>query len=65
MKLKSVAAHFLSINVNRVRIESTNTTRIANTSPTAASSGADLNGKAVEIACSRLIERLKNVAAEK
>ncbi len=65
MKLKSVASHFLSINVDRIRIESTNTTRIANTSPTAASSGADLNGKAVEIACSSLIERLKNVAAEK
>ncbi len=64
-KIKSIAARTLSIKLERIRIESTNTTRVANTSPTAASSGADLNGKAVEIACEIIIKRLKNVASEK
>ncbi|MCK7522916.1 MAG: molybdopterin-dependent oxidoreductase [Ignavibacteriales bacterium] len=37
---------------------------LANTSATAASSAADLNGKAVEIACSNILERLKKSALE-
>src|SRR5664280_3423449 len=45
--------------------DSTNTTRAANTSPTAASAGADMNGKAAEIACHNILDRLKKVAAEK
>jgi len=63
-KMMQVAAAILSVNVSRVKTETTNTTRVANTSPTAASSGADLNGKAVEIACNKLKERLVMVAAE-
>ncbi len=63
-KMMQVAATTLSIDVSRVKVETTNTTRVANTSPTAASSGADLNGKAVEIACNKLKERLIQVAAE-
>jgi xanthine dehydrogenase large subunit len=35
---------------------------VANTSPTAASAGADLNGKALQMACVALLERLKSVA---
>ncbi len=65
MKIRTIAAHALSININRIRIESTNTTRVANTSPTAASSGSDLNGKAAEIACTKIIERLRNLVSEK
>ncbi len=57
-KLLQVAAKTLSINPDRIKIETTNTTRVANTSPTAASSGADLNGKALLIACNDLNERL-------
>jgi xanthine dehydrogenase large subunit len=64
MKIKSIAARSLSINPKRVRIESTNTTRVINTSPTSASSGADMNGKATEIACKIIIDRLLNVAKE-
>lgn len=62
-KILQVAAHCLSIRPQRVKIESTNTTRVSNTSPTAASSGADLNGKATEIACNQLLRRLKKTAA--
>jgi len=63
-KLAQVASRVLSIDVKRVKVESTNTSRVANTSPTAASSGADLNGNAVIIACNELIKRLKETAAK-
>jgi len=63
-KIRSVAAEIFSVNEERIKVESTNTSRVANTSPTAASTGADLNGKATEIACLNLKERLIMVAAE-
>lgn len=63
-KMMQVAAGVFSVGMHLTKIESTNTTRVANTSPTAASSTADLNGKAVQMACSALLERLKKVAAE-
>ncbi|MCU0286603.1 MAG: molybdopterin-dependent oxidoreductase [Acidobacteria bacterium] len=64
MKILRIAAHTFSIAAERIKIETTNTTRVANTSPTAASSAADLNGKAVETACFTILERLKQTAAE-
>ncbi len=63
-KLKQVAAYVFSVSTDRIKIETTNTTRVANTSPTAASSGADLNGKAVEIACKELLKRLIKTSSE-
>ena len=63
-KLITIAAQSFSIAPEKIKIETTNTTRVANTSPTAASSTADLNGKAVQMACSALLERLKKVAAD-
>ena len=65
VKIRHIVSLALGIDPERIRIESTNTTRVINTSPTAASTGADLNGKAAEIACNRLVERLKKVASEK
>jgi xanthine dehydrogenase large subunit len=62
-KLKQVASTIFSVDPEYVRIESTNTARVANASPTAASSGADLNGKALEKACSVLANRLKEFAS--
>ncbi len=64
-KLRSVAARVFGIPADRVRVESTNTTRAANTSPTAASSGADLNGHAVRLACEDIRTRLLAVAADR
>lgn len=61
-KIRQTAARVFSINADRIFIESTNTTRIANTSPTAASSGADLNGNATRIACENILKRLKKFA---
>jgi len=63
-KMLQVAASMFSVDPSKVKIHSTNTFRIANTSPSAASATADLNGKAVQIACKAIIERLKPVAAE-
>ncbi|NQU32982.1 MAG: molybdopterin-dependent oxidoreductase [Bacteroidetes bacterium] len=64
-KMIQVASKVLSVNTNRIKIESTNTTRVANTSPSAASSTADLNGKAVQLACEALLQRLISTAAKK
>jgi xanthine dehydrogenase large subunit len=63
-KILNVATHALGIDPQRITIETTNTLRVANTSPTAASSGADMNGMATEIACRTIIDRLLVVAAE-
>lgn len=62
-KMLQVVASVLSIDPAKVKINTTNTNRIANTSPSAASATADLNGKATEIACHTLLKRLKAVAA--
>ena len=64
-KMIQVASHVFSVDSKRVKIESTNTTRVANTSPSAASSTADLNGKAVEKVCNTILIRLKEVAGKK
>jgi xanthine dehydrogenase large subunit len=63
-KLAQVVSKVFSIDTGRIKLESTNTSRVANTSPTAASSGADLNGNAVLIACSVLHKRLITTASE-
>ncbi|MGZ8552562.1 MAG: xanthine dehydrogenase molybdopterin binding subunit [Chitinophagaceae bacterium] len=63
-KILQVAAKIFSIDPGRIKINSTNTYRIANTSPSAASATADLNGRATEIACTEIVTRLKQSAAE-
>jgi xanthine dehydrogenase large subunit len=63
-KILNVAAQALGVDPDRITIETTNTLRVANTSPTAASSGADMNGGATEIACRSIIGRLRPIAAD-
>jgi xanthine dehydrogenase large subunit len=63
-KMLQVAARVFSIDPSRIKVNTTNTYRIANTSPTAASAAADLNGKATEIACRKILERLRQVAID-
>ena len=60
-KMQQIAAKMFGIPLDKIKIETTNTTRVANTSPTAASSTADLNGKALIVACTELLNRLKRV----
>ena len=61
-KIAQVAANVFGLPIDRVKVHTTNTLRIANTSPTAASAAADLNGKATQIACEMILGRLKDVA---
>lgn len=61
-KMAQVAATIFSLSLSKIKIHTTNTFRIANTSPSAASATADLNGKAVQMACEVLLDRLKPVA---
>ena len=63
-KILQVVAKVFSVDPARVKINSTNTYRIANTSPSAASATADLNGKATGMACHEILKRLKQVAAD-
>src|SRR5690606_38887411 len=63
-KMLQVAAKDFGINQNRIKIETTNTSRVANASPSAASGSADLKGKALTDACNQILERLKQTAKE-
>jgi xanthine dehydrogenase large subunit len=61
-KIAQVAATMFGLPVESVRLHTTNTLRIANTSPTAASAAADLNGKATQMACAAIRDRLLEMA---
>ncbi|EGC48319.1 xanthine dehydrogenase [Histoplasma capsulatum var. duboisii H88] len=58
-KMCQVAAQELNAPMESIYTQDTATYQIANASPTAASSGSDLNGMAVKNACDQLNERLK------
>jgi xanthine dehydrogenase large subunit len=62
-KIIAIAAQTLGISSRRIRYNSTNTSRIANMSPTAASSTTDLNGNATIVACEKILIGMKAVAA--
>jgi xanthine dehydrogenase large subunit len=62
-KILQVAASTFSISPDKIKINPTNTYNIANTSPSAASATADMNGKATLMACTAILGRLKQVAA--
>jgi len=63
-KVLQVVAHELGLDLERVRITATDTSKVANTSATAASTGADLNGKAAQDAARQIRERLAAFAAK-
>ena len=62
-KMLQVAATALGVPLHQVRLAPTRTDKVPNTSATAASSGADLNGAAVKNACQQIRERMTPVAA--
>ncbi|MEU4392208.1 xanthine dehydrogenase molybdopterin binding subunit [Kribbella sp. NPDC023855] len=64
-KMLQVAATTLGVPLARVRLAPTRTDKVPNTSATAASSGADLNGAAIKNACEQIRERLEQVAGGK
>ena len=64
-KVSQVVAKTLGVNLERVRSTATDTSKVANTSATAASSGTDLNGKAAEDAALKIKQRLGEYIAQK
>lgn len=62
-KVAQVVAHELGLDLSCVRVTAADTSKVANTSPTAASTGADLNGKAAQDAAGKVRLRLAQVAA--
>lgn len=64
-KVAQVVAHELRIPLESVRCTATDTSKVANTSATAASTGADLNGMAAQDAARQIRARLDTFAAER
>ena len=64
-KVAQVAAARFGVDVARVKITATDTAKVPNTSATAASSGSDLNGMAVQAACDTIRDRMAAVLAER
>ncbi|HWV05270.1 MULTISPECIES: xanthine dehydrogenase molybdopterin binding subunit [unclassified Ralstonia] len=63
-KVAQVVAHELGVSFTRIRVTATDTSKVANTSATAASTGSDLNGKAAQDAARQIRQRLIAFAAE-
>lgn len=64
-KVAQVVAHELGVDLDRVRVSPTDTSKVPNASATAASSGSDLNGKAAQAAAREIKARLAAFAAER
>jgi xanthine dehydrogenase large subunit len=61
-KVAQVVAHELGVPLSAVKVTATDTTKVANTSATAASTGTDLNGKAAQAAARQIRDRLATFA---
>lgn len=64
-KIQQIAAEALGVPLEAIRLMPTRTDKVPNTSATAASTGADLNGAAVKDACEKIKARLAGVAAQR
>lgn len=61
-KMQQIASRAFGISPNKIILMPTSTEKNHNTSPTAASSGADINGAATLLACEKIMARLKWIA---
>jgi xanthine dehydrogenase molybdopterin binding subunit len=64
-KILQIASAELGVSIDRIKISATNTSKVPNTSATAASSGSDLNGMAVKDAIETIKDRLAAHALNK
>src|SRR6266705_778314 len=64
VKVAQVVAEELQVDIDRIRITASDTSKVPNASPTAASSGADINGKAAQAAAREIKQRLTDFAAQ-
>lgn len=62
-KIQQIAAAELGISIGRVKVNATNTSKVPNTPPTAASTGTDMNGMAVKQAIETLKARIAECVA--
>ncbi len=62
-KVIDVVARAFGLPLHAVRVNTTDTSKVPNTSATAASSGSDLNGKAAEAAATAVRSRMAELAA--
>ncbi len=63
-KVAQVVAEEFGVPLDFVRITATNTAKVPNASPTAASSGTDINGMAAKIAARQVHDRMAAFAAQ-
>jgi xanthine dehydrogenase large subunit len=63
IKVAQVVAETFQIDIDQIRVSATSTAKVPNTSPTAASSGSDLNGMAALHAAEQIKARMTAVAA--
>src|SRR5262249_60956413 len=64
IKVAQVVAEAFQVDLDHIRVSATSTAKVPNTSPTAASSGSDLNGMAALNAAEQIRARMTGVAAE-
>ena len=64
VKIAQIAADAFGQPLEAVQLTATDTSKVPNTSATAASSGSDLNGMAVKNACDELVGRMLRLLAE-
>ena len=64
IKIAQIVANEFDVDLDTVKVSATRTDKVPNTSPTAASSGTDINGKAAQNACLTIKGRIIDFAAE-
>lgn len=63
-KIQQVVAHAFGIPIDKIRVMATSTEKNHNTSPTAASSGSDINAAAADKAAQKICQRLIWIAEQ-
>ncbi|HNS11464.1 MAG TPA: xanthine dehydrogenase molybdopterin binding subunit [Bacteroidia bacterium] len=63
-KITQIASAELGLSIDRIKVNATNTSKVPNTSATAASAGTDLNGMAVKHAIDQLKNRLADLMVQ-
>src|SRR5246127_5017579 len=63
-KIAQIAAAELGVSLSKIKVNATNTSKVPNTSATAASAGTDLNGMAVKVAIDKLKKRICELFAK-
>jgi xanthine dehydrogenase large subunit len=64
VKIAQIVAEAFGVSLDRVKITATNTGKVPNTSPTAASAGSDINGQAALAAANTIRDRIADFASE-